>query len=141
VQRDLLVARSLYVAGAIGFALLAALRTRLRNNFDLETASTIVLPTALVAAVAAPRLIVPGGLAPAGTWGAAAVVVPIAAVLGYFVTNSLIAYVLTGYGGGGSLFGLVLVVASVFTVPVSLAGHFVIRLILSRSFKSPGGGS
>jgi len=64
----------------------------------------------------------------------AAVVVPIAALIGFLETNYLIARILTGYQGTRGLYMLTVLAGSVFAGPVSLVGHVILRWTIGRHF-------
>jgi hypothetical protein len=133
--RPPIVARLWYVLGAIGFALMAAGLTARRNGFGPLFVFTVAFPTMLVACIAALDLITEEGVATFRAWLLAGVFVPVAAVIGFLGTGSLINLILTGHWGPHPLFLLEVLVGSMITVPVGLAGHVLLRWLIKARFR------
>ena len=126
-------ARGWYLLGAGVFALLAVAitgeRTQLANPRFLFD---VLLPTLVVSFAASVVLITSTRVASLISWLVAGVLVPIASLAGYLVPSRL-----AGPLGFNDLAWFELAIGSIFTVPVGLIGHLVLRWFIKRRFSSP----
>jgi hypothetical protein len=104
------------------FALVATSLTRARSDMSSPTLlAQVLVPTVLTASVASRVLICASGLAGLKKWVLAGVLVPVGAVTGFFLP----------FVGLGVLFLMFVLVGSVIAVPIGLAGHLLLRHLLS----------
>ena len=114
--------------------MIAAGLTARRNGFGPLFVFTVVFPTALVACVAALELIAEDSVATLRAWLLAGVLVPVAAVIGFLETRSLVNLILTGHWGTHALFWLAVIVGAMITIPVGLVGHVLLRWLIKARF-------
>ena len=137
ILRGIVAARFSYVLGALCFAAVAMGLTAQVTIFGWLFVCSVLLPTALVAAVASLTLVSGTRVANIWAWLLAGVIVPIAAVFGFVGTNVLATRVLAGYWSPLRPYWLVGAVGITIAVPVGVIGHLVVRWLIKSRFYSP----
>ena len=134
MMRGVTAARTVYVAGAIGFALFAVAIAADSYGSGPVVLFSAVFPTAILTSVVSLKLISPSRIATLRAWLLAGVVVPTIAVFAFFETSNLVGRVLTGFWSQRILYWFNVEFAMIITVPLAILGHLLLRWLIKAWF-------
>jgi hypothetical protein len=105
-------------------------------SFGFLFVFSVLVPTAVVAAIASFRLVSAAGIAALWAWLLAGVLVPVVAAFGFLGTTILAGRVLDGQWNSVVMPGQIIAVAVTITVPLGIVGHLLLRWLIKSLFYS-----